>query len=152
MHDGVDIPEATSNVFTISSAELDDAGVYICKITNTIATALTLSSRSVHVAVYNPNEISGLSAQAPRDYTLYQNYPNPFNPLTHIRYALAEISDINIIVFNTLGQQVFEYSKKSQPAGYYTIQFDGNSLNSGIYFYKLSAKNYNQVKKMVLIK
>ncbi len=88
----------------------------------------------------------------PEQLSLEQNYPNPFNPLTNIRFGLPKASKVNIEVYNTLGQRVAELINKQKPAGYHTMQFDGTNLASGVYFYKIQAGKFLQVKKMLLLR
>ena len=84
---------------------------------------------------------------------LYQNYPNPFNPSTTIKYELGAVSSVNIAVFNAKGEKVWQAGEKKVEAGKYAVQFDGSSLNSGIYFYSLEIGGIvKQTKKMILIK
>jgi len=90
--------------------------------------------------------------------SLQQNYPNPFNPVTVIKYALPFTSNVNITVYNTLGQIVKEYFEGTKEAGYYTVNFDGENLSSGVYLYSINAvsangkQNFNATKKMILMK
>jgi hypothetical protein len=88
----------------------------------------------------------------PKEYSLKQNYPNPFNPTTKIKYSIPEESKVVLSVFNILGQKVTQLVNEVQPAGYYSVDFDASKLTSGIYLYKIEAKNYNYVRKMILIK
>ncbi|MBN1351400.1 T9SS type A sorting domain-containing protein [candidate division KSB1 bacterium] len=85
-------------------------------------------------------------------YTLSDNFPNPFNPSTTINYSLAHNGVVELNIYNTLGQKVRTLVNKHQKSGLHTVNFDATDLASGIYFYKLSAKDFSQVKKMILIK
>ena len=84
--------------------------------------------------------------------SLEQNYPNPFNPVTTISYNVAETGKVNLAVFNSKGELVKELVNGVQINGKHKATFDGSSLNSGVYFYKLKAGNNSIVKRMVLIK
>ncbi|MEJ2616483.1 MAG: T9SS type A sorting domain-containing protein [Ignavibacteriaceae bacterium] len=88
----------------------------------------------------------------PEKFLLSQNYPNPFNPSTTIKYSLKEESRVQIKVYNSIGQEVAALVNEIKPAGYYSIIFNAKGLPSGIYFYKISAGSFSQVKKMLLIK
>jgi hypothetical protein len=85
-------------------------------------------------------------------YDLSQNYPNPFNPTTNIKYTLAKQSFVELYVYNTLGQRVQNLVQRRQAPGTYFVQFDGRNLASGIYFYRLKADDFVQIRKMVLMK
>ncbi len=89
---------------------------------------------------------------APVSYNLEQNYPNPFNPSTKIVYSIPKESNVTLKIFNILGQQVKTLVNQSQRQGTYTVTFNAASLPSGIYFYSIEAGNYNEVKKMILLK
>jgi len=89
----------------------------------------------------------------PTDYILHQNYPNPFNPNTIINYQLSIFNFVKLKVFDVLGNEVSVLVNENQAAGNYSLQFDGNNLPSGIYFYELIANGKTvDTKKMVLMK
>jgi hypothetical protein len=85
-------------------------------------------------------------------FNLDQNYPNPFNPTTTISYSLPSAANVKLSVFNTIGQQVKIIENEYINAGSYKITFDAGDLNSGIYFYKIEAGQFSQVRKMILVK
>jgi len=85
------------------------------------------------------------------------NFPNPFNPETTIRFNLPQNSHITLEVYNLLGQKIMTLFEGDKAAGNYSLKWDGkdqkgNNVASGIYFYKLVAGDFNQIKKMVLTK
>lgn len=88
----------------------------------------------------------------PAKYTLSQNYPNPFNPSTVISYALPKAGNVKITVYDVLGREVQTLVNEYKPAGTYEITFDGSSLSSEFYFYRITTEGFSDVKKMVLIK
>ena len=88
----------------------------------------------------------------PNIFSLEQNFPNPFNPSTVISYSLPSASYVNLIIYNTLGQIVKVLENGSKNAGNYSVNFNASDLASGIYFYKLEAGQFSQVKKMALLK
>jgi len=88
----------------------------------------------------------------PSSTELQQNYPNPFNPVTNISYRLSESGFVTLKVFDNSGREVKTLVNEYREAGYYKAVFDGSGLASGIYFYKLSADNFNQTKKLSLVK
>ena len=97
----------------------------------------------------NPNnDKSGV----PSNYRLLQNYPNPFNPSTNIKYDLPKEGLVTLRVYDILGKEVKTLVNEFERAGTYKITFNASDLPSGIYFYRLSSKNFNQVKKFILLK
>jgi len=93
------------------------------------------------------------TSNALKIFTLSQNYPNPFNPITTIEYSLPKAGDVELSVFNALGQRVVTLVDGYKPAGYYKVNFNGKDLASGVYYYRLTAGDkFSAVKKMLLIK
>lgn len=88
----------------------------------------------------------------PQVFELAQNFPNPFNPATSIKYSIANETAVKLIVFNSIGQEVGVLVNESQQPGVYTVNFDGSSLSSGVYFYKLTAGDFVSTRKMLMIK
>ncbi|MBX2974601.1 MAG: T9SS type A sorting domain-containing protein [Ignavibacteriaceae bacterium] len=86
------------------------------------------------------------------DYALEQNYPNPFNPSTTINYSIPNVEYVTIKVFNTLGEEVATLVNEQKTAGNFEVKFERTSLTSGIYFYRIQSGNYNETKKMILLK
>jgi len=105
------------------------------------------------VAIYAPvvGVEDGIS-NAVDGFSLSQNYPNPFNPTTKISFNLQKRTNVTLDVFNTLGQKVATLLDGAVNPGAHDIEFDGKDLTSGIYFYQLTADNFKQTKKMVLMK
>jgi len=87
-----------------------------------------------------------------KTYSLAQNYPNPFNPGTTISYSIPVDSKVTLRVYDLTGRQVAELVNGLQPRGTHSVSFNAKNLSSGIYFYRINAGNYNEVKKMILIK
>ncbi|TAK66846.1 MAG: T9SS type A sorting domain-containing protein [Bacteroidetes bacterium] len=88
----------------------------------------------------------------PVSYRLYQNYPNPFNPMTIIHYQLYGHGFVSLKVYNMLGQEVAKLVNEMQDAGYKSKVWDAKGLPSGIYFYRLQAGSFTDIKKMVLMR
>jgi len=85
-------------------------------------------------------------------FVLRQNYLNPFNPVTLIEYSIPYSNMVTLKVFYILGKEVRTLVNENQEQGNHRISFNDSNLSSGIYFYKLSAGSYQDVKKMILIK
>ena len=88
----------------------------------------------------------------PMEYALYQNYPNPFNPTTTIGFDLRERSHVVLEIYNVLGQRVASLVDRTMNAGRYSLNFNASRLATGIYFYRITAGDFTNLKKMVLIK
>ena len=100
----------------------------------------------------NPAGISNYQEAAIKDFDLRQNYPNPFNPVTVISFQVPVLSYVTLKIYDILGREIASLISEEKNAGNYKVKFNGNSLPSGIYFYKLSAGDYFQTKKMLLLK
>ncbi|RJP63558.1 MAG: T9SS C-terminal target domain-containing protein [Ignavibacteriales bacterium] len=91
----------------------------------------------------------------PGNFELYQNYPNPFNPVTKIKFTLPNVETsymTSLRIYNILGKEIITLINEELPAGEYEVEVDGNSLSSGIYFYRLMYNSFSSSKKMVLTK
>ena len=88
----------------------------------------------------------------PTAYVLNQNYPNPFNPSTIISYAIPKQGNVELKIYNILGQEVSTLVNQMQTAGSHEVTFNANLLSSGVYFYTLKSGDFMQVKKMILLK
>ncbi len=88
----------------------------------------------------------------PDAYALGQNYPNPFNPSTTIRYGVPARSHVTLAVFNMLGQHVATLVHREEEAGYHEVVFDASGLSSGIYMYRLTAGEFTDIKRSVLVR
>jgi photosystem II stability/assembly factor-like uncharacterized protein len=89
---------------------------------------------------------------APIASSLSQNYPNPFNPTTSIQYSIASKQFVTLKIYDVLGNEVAALVNEEKPAGNYTVEFNGNNLASGIYFYQMKAGNFTATKKLILMK
>ena len=98
------------------------------------------------------SSVSEAEVAVPNNYELSQNFPNPFNPSTVISYSLPTVSNVKLIIFNSLGQTVKVLEKGFKNAGSYSVNFNATELSSGTYFYKIEAGQFSQIKKMILLK
>ncbi|MBK8983249.1 MAG: T9SS type A sorting domain-containing protein [Ignavibacteria bacterium] len=81
-----------------------------------------------------------------------QNYPNPFNPNTVIRYSITGNRNVNLKVFDALGKEIVTLVNEKQNTGSYLVDFYGEGLPSGVYFYRLQAGEFVETKSMILLK
>lgn len=88
----------------------------------------------------------------PDHFKLEQNYPNPFNPTTQIKYSITESSFISLKVYNMLGEEIAILFEGFRQPGNYKAIFNGQGFTSGIYFYRLKSNNFEQTKKLLLLK
>ncbi|MCH6575536.1 MAG: T9SS type A sorting domain-containing protein, partial [Bacteroidetes bacterium] len=97
----------------------------------------------------------------PTGFMLEQNYPNPFNPTTKIKFTISKsvilseaknLINVQLKVFDTLGSKIATLVNEELPAGNYEFTFDAADLSSGLYFYQLSAGNFVETNKMILLK
>jgi hypothetical protein len=88
----------------------------------------------------------------PKYSLLHQNYPNPFNPSTVIKYQIPAEGLVSLKVYDILGREVADLVNEFKQAGSYEASFDGSSLSSGVYFYRLVSRDYTSIKKMLMVK
>jgi hypothetical protein len=101
--------------------------------------------------------IKQISTTVPRNFDLPQNYPNPFNPVTKIRFSIPHARDaymrpVQIKIYDALGREIEILVNENLRPGVYEVDWNASAYPSGIYFYSLSAGDYMQTKKMILVK
>jgi hypothetical protein len=107
---------------------------------------------------FSYSAVEAAEVAIPKDFQVSQNYPNPFNPSTKIDYQVPVDAKVILEVYNIAGQKVVELVNQTMSAGYYTVDFGGSKLSSGIYIYRLAAvdattgNNFSSIKKMMLLK
>lgn len=97
-------------------------------------------------------DINQISESIPENYSLHQNYPNPFNPKTTIKFDVYKKGKVRLTVFDIKGQLINVLVDNVLKEGTYEFNFNGNDLPSGTYFYRISANNFSESKKMILLK
>jgi hypothetical protein len=102
------------------------------------------------IAVDILTSVSGKSL--PIAYSLGQNYPNPFNPTTLIEYSLPTAGQVSLAIYDVLGREVATLVNERQESGYYETEWDATGVSSGVYFYRIQAGDYADMKKLVLMK
>ncbi len=99
------------------------------------------------------NVVTGIAGNTePYVYSLEQNYPNPFNPVTSIHYQLAEDVNVSLKVYDVTGKEIATLVNRKQNAGNHTIEWNASQYSSGVYFYRLTAGKFTEIRKMILIK
>jgi hypothetical protein len=90
--------------------------------------------------------------QIPSEFSLSQNFPNPFNPVTTILYSVPRTTEVSLVVYDLLGREIAMPVTGVHQPGNYSVRFDGTGLSSGVYLYRMTAGEYIQTKKFVLLK
>lgn len=143
------IPERPLSKFN----NLNPDGVWILKIHNNGNSSGILEAWSLSVTYgSNPIGITPISTTIPDVFSLHQNYPNPFNPETKIKYEIHANSFVRLTIYDITGRQIVVLVNENQRAGTYEINWNAINYSSGVYFYKLSAGDFTESKKMILIK
>ncbi len=98
------------------------------------------------------NDIRKSEVNKVKEFNLSQNSPNPFNPTTKINYRITGDNYVTLKIFDLAGKEIKTLVNNFQKAGEYEVTFDGSSLSSGIYYYKIVSGNFTSIRKMMLIK
>ncbi|MFH2034992.1 MAG: T9SS type A sorting domain-containing protein [Candidatus Zixiibacteriota bacterium] len=109
--------------------------------------------RQAEINVFKPLDVGDDDELLlPGEFKLEQNYPNPFNPSTRIDYSLPARADVNVEIYDLLGRLIRSTDLGSMEAGEHTYEFNGADLASGVYFYRVSANEFSETRKMILLK
>jgi hypothetical protein len=90
--------------------------------------------------------------KTPNTYKLYQNHPNPFNPCTTIDFDLPKACEVNLKIFNVLGEEVATLLSENLSAGSYSYEWGASNHPSGMYLFRLEAEGFVEIRKMILIR
>jgi hypothetical protein len=139
---------------------ITDLGVNVLNVTWSVHASdgwETVSSLSRSLVVDAGWMLSADEDLLPKVFALHNNYPNPFNPITNISYDIPELSNVRIEIFNLAGQKVRTLVSKQHQPGRYKVQWNatnqfGAPVSSGMYIYKIHAKGFSDVKKLLLMK
>ena len=96
--------------------------------------------------------INNISSEIPENFSLLQNYPNPFNPVTMLKFQIPRNGFVKLTVFDMLGKEIETLVNEDLHAGTYEYEWNGINMPSGVYFYKLTAGNFTETRKMIMIK
>jgi hypothetical protein len=104
----------------------------------------------------SPDAVAGVdklqTSALPTSFSLEQNFPNPFNPTTTVEFSIPQTSKVDLLVYDALGKEIVSLVRGTRPPGTYQILFDASRLATGIYYCKLTAGSFVDIKRMVLIK
>ena len=148
-YEGVTLAQNSSHVFQPDWASLDSMALKIF-IDNgndeVIDDSMFIENQATRIGDDQGSLIS------PNSYNLAQNYPNPFNPVTTIKYSIPTSEFVTVKVYDVLGNQIETLVDEYKLGGSYEVNFDASNLSSGVYFYKIQAGEYINVKKMILLR
>jgi len=150
--------DTTFNIISDTSYILFNAGIfehdqfYQWTVTASDNQYSTSSLNTWSFIMLDPTSLINNLNPIPDKIVLNQNYPNPFNPSTKIKYTLPKSKKVKIEVFNLLGQKISTILNKQIPAGSHEIEFTSKNLPSGVYLYRIEAGEYQEVRKMILMK
>jgi len=133
----------------VSFAEDTAKDLYFIHFSSTAGKIYKIADTTVTSAEPVSNNTAG---KVPSEYMLYQNYPNPFNPVTGLEFSIPAPGFVSLKVYDIKGRQVSVLVNEDLSPGKYKMNFDGNNLPSGIYFYELSAGEFKETKRMVMLK
>jgi hypothetical protein len=120
---------------------------------NDSAVSVVMANPIVETARWTaPIGINALGTEIPKEYKLYQNFPNPFNPQTNINFDITKAGNVKIIIYDLLGRDVETLVNMELNPGRYNVDFDGSAFASGLYFYRITAGEFVDIKKMLIVK
>jgi len=151
---------ANSSNLNVAAANIDESVLTVSPV-STGETTITVTtddgqnapvSTSFKITIIQSIGIKSLKKNIPTEYNLSQNFPNPFNPITKIKFALPTDTFVSLKVFDTMGQEIAALIDNKLQAGIHICEWNGENFASGLYLYRLSADNYTQTKKMLLLR
>lgn len=110
-----------------------------------VKTVSNMNNPCESIGIISTSEITG-------SYKLYQNYPNPFNPITKIKFEVPVSGFVSLKIYDIIGREVENLISENLHYGSYEVTFDGTNKASGIYYCKIATDNFQEIKKMMLVK
>jgi len=149
-----------TSLMTISTVETTPLGTYDITIIATELTKAQIEDSTQVVLIVTTSDVREIESPdegRPSEFSLSQNYPNPFNPATNFQFSLSKSVHVKIDIFNIVGQKVRTLVDEEMGPGVYVADWDGrdgngNFVSSGIYFYRMQAGDFSDMKKMLLLK
>jgi gingipain R len=123
-----------------------------CATTSWSSTTSPTGRPNIRMVIDNITGLNNNTTVIPQTFSLSQNYPNPFNPVTKISFDIPKTVLTKLTVYDILGREIMKLVNEVKQPGQYVVDFDGAKIASGVYYYKLEAGTYMNVKKMLLIK
>lgn len=150
--DGIYVSKSNDTVWTQKNEGLNTLKIKTLCIKDDYIFAGTLGTSVWRRWLPDIISVRSISINIPDKYYLFRNYPNPFNSTTIIKYQIQKSNYVEVKVYDILGKDISTLVNEKQSPGTYEVQFNGSSLPSGIYFYRLLAGDYIQIQKMLLLK
>ncbi|MDD5362552.1 MAG: S8 family peptidase [Ignavibacteria bacterium] len=139
----------TAGPLNIAAGQTETVGFALLKGTDV---ADLIAKNNIAKLKYQSVGVRNISTEVPTVFSLSQNYPNPFNPVTNIQFALPKDEFVSMKVYDMLGREVNTLVNEFKKAGIYEINMNASSLSSGVYFYRIQAGSYSEIKRMVVLK
>ncbi|MCE1164878.1 MAG: YCF48-related protein [Bacteroidetes bacterium] len=146
-----DSATVTTSQYQVPSGKLFDWVTYFWRVKANNSYGSSNWSSVWMFTVY-PDFVNAIGGGIPSEFKLYGNYPNPFNPSTKIRFDVPKLSNIKLIIYDALGREVDKLHQGNIPAGRFEYTWNAGKFSSGIYYARLIADEYSDIKRMVLIK
>jgi hypothetical protein len=142
--------------YTLPSTWVDTnvfVGLFAYYYTGSISSlsSYVLETKKGGVTASNPTGVTN-ETEVVHSFYLSQNYPNPFNPTTNIKFSIAKDAVVSLKFYDVLGNEIDSYINGFIKAGIYNAEFDGSKYSSGVYYYKLTAGDFTETKRMMLVK
>ena len=99
-----------------------------------------------------PSGIENTGSSIPDKFELSQNYPNPFNPTTNINFSISNAQFVTLKIYDMLGKEIATLVNEKLNAGSYKVNWNASAISSGVYYYRITAGNFVETKKMILLK
>jgi len=144
----------TLNGFSDYSTVGDGAGGLIAMwdVTASFAIIVQQVSKNGRLGELITSVNEGSTTELPKNFMLYQNYPNPFNPKVYIRFQIAGSSFVTLRIFDVLGREIATLVNEKREPGTYVVSWDADLFPSGVYFCRLRAGAFTDIKKMLFVK
>lgn len=146
------IDSVAANVVSYNNTGLTPNTIYHYRIYAVNAAGNSPFSNTAFDTTFAVTGISQENGEIPKEYMLFSNYPNPFNPATSIKFAIPERSFVKITIYDLLGREVERLFQENLDAGNYKLNWIASAYSSGVYFYRIEAGEFSDIKKMMLVK